>query len=199
MTESEILRVTLSYQSLGSGVQQNVFVFQFQGGDEDDSVVLDALEEWFTDVWHPAWADLGADTSEMVSFTADVISVLGTVVRTIGGAALGLMGGQPIDVTQPAVSGYFLAYTGLPKQRGSKYIPGVAENQTASGLLTPEAVGDLAVLLAIYIADLPIGVASILRPGIWSRVLATFQKFIGSGLLEVRAAYQRRRKTGVGI
>lgn len=197
--ESEIIRVTLDYLSPGASAQQNVFVFQFQGTTSEDDVTLDAIEDWFVNVWHPAWADLASAESQMEAFKADVIGSDGVILRTLGGAPLGLPGAAIGDVTTAAVSGYIMAYTELPKQRGSKYIPGVGETQTNDGLITPEGLADLAVLLAIFLGDVPVEAGSILRPGIWSRVLLAFQKFAGSGLIEARPAYQRRRKQGVGI
>lgn len=195
----DIVRTALSYSAPGASEQQNVFFHTLEGGSQPDLDILNSINAWVTNIWHPAWADLCSGEAEIVSFAVDVVNPDGTVARNLGGLPVGLSGGVGGEVTSAAVSGYLLAYTILPKQRGSKYIPGVAEASITNGLFNAEALGDLAVLLALYLGYIDVAAVPLLRPGVLSRTLETFVDFLESGLIEVRPAYQRRRKLGVGI
>jgi hypothetical protein len=127
------------------------------------------------------------------------MSTAGLVLRNIGGGIIAVNGDVIEDVTPAAVSGYLMGYTAVPKARGSKYVPGIAETQINEGEFTAPALVKLATLLAIYLADVSLGSGASLEMGVLSKALGAFVSFTGSGLVESLPAYQRRRKQGVGI
>jgi hypothetical protein len=177
----------------------NVFHCRLTGGDVTDTSLNATIDAWLTASWGDTWATLAASGAELVSYEADVMSTAGLVLRNIGGGVIAVNGDVIEDVTPAAVSGYLMGYTSIPKARGSKYVPGIAETQIQEGEFTAPALVKLATLLAIYLADVSLGSGASLEMGVLSKALGAFISFTGSGLIESLPAYQRRRKQGVGI
>lgn len=198
MITGEILRTVLNYVIPGSAAQ-NVFFHRYDGPGVTDALLLDAVDAWFTTVWAPDWTSLGSTNAEMDFVECDVINPDGTVARNLGAEALNIAGGAAPSTGAAAVSAYLLAYTDLPKQRGSKYVPGINEGAYDNNLFSGGALLDMAALLASYLSIINPGGATELVPGVLSRTLLTFVPFIGNGLVDAQPAYQRRRKDGVGI
>lgn len=195
----DILRTVILYGLPNSSEGQNVFYHEFQAPIADNQDIVNSINAWILNSWAPAWVDLAPSSASIESFNCDLVNPDGTVKENLGGLTLGIAGAQPGTTGAAAVSGYLLAYTALPKQRGSKYIPGIAESQYSDNVFTGEALGDLAVLLALFLGYIDIASVPVLRPGILSRTLTTYVPFLESGLINAQPAYQRRRKLGVGI
>lgn len=198
-TVGEIIRLVIHYSQPNAGDCQNVFHFELTDEDATDARVLDDLTDWVTEVWGPDWADIAASVANLEYIDVDVVNAAGEVLRNIGGAIIDIAGDSVTQVTSAAVSAYILAYTTLPKQRGSKYIPGLSEDAVASGTINPAYLGQMAILLADYLADIVVAESARLVAGVLSKKLASFIPFLTSGAIEALPAYQRRRKAGVGI
>lgn len=195
----EIIRLVIHYSQPNAGDCQNVFHFLMTDDEPSDSGLLEGIATWVTDVWADDWAGIAASVANVEYIDVDVVNTLGEVLRNVGGAVIDVSGESVTQVTSAAVSAYILAYTELPKQRGSKYIPGLSEDAVASGSLNPAVLGVMASLLADFLMDISIPDGGSLTPGVLSKTLGTFVPFLTSGALEVLPAYQRRRKAGVGI
>jgi len=198
MNDDEIVRVAASYTVPGSSQVLNIFYWQFAGSTIADSVVLDALDTWFTDVWAPAWAVAASEEASLDAIDVDVVNLNGTVARNVGQAAIAVPGDQTVtDTNAAAVAAYIKANTIFPKSRGSKYIPGFTEGVTADGLWTTTATNVLFDLLLEWLEPLDLLTAE-LNPGIIRRVQQAWANFNFSGDTSDVPAYQRRRKPGVG-
>jgi len=198
MVTGEILRTVLHYVIPGSAAL-NVFYHLYTGSGNTDASALGTMDAWFTAVWGPDWQQLGSNQAEMDFIECDVINPDGTVARNLGAQAINLTGSDPNSTGGAAVSAYLLGYTDLPKQRGSKYLPGISEAVYNNNLFTAGALVDMAALLASYLSVINPGQVNEFTPGILSKTLETFVPFIGNGLIDAQPAYQRRRKDGVGI
>jgi len=196
-TVGEIVRVAIHYTGNNAGDVMNVFHFVLSAGTGTDVDLLDDLAVWVADEWGGRWELMASQGYTLESFEADIINPDGTVDRNIGGDVIDIPGTVSGDAL-PAQNAYWMmAYTAVPKARGSKYVPGTTETEVANGALTAGVLADLALLLAIYLT--PYTGSFTLTPGVLSRVLEAFVPFIASGLIETLTATQRRRKVGVGI
>lgn len=196
---NEVLRVTLEFESPNASTQYNVFTYSMQTQASDESDVVDELEAFFGTTWKGAWALLGSDEVTFVGGQVAVMNLDGTVNRNIGSFLVNALGAVGTQVVSAAESAYMLAYTDLPKTRGSKYIPGMGESSVDSGQLSTAAQGYLAAMLVLYLATINMASGGKLVPGVLSKTLLAYKPFNASGIIESIPAYQRRRKPGVGI
>jgi len=198
-TSGEVLRVALHYTMPEAGDCMNVFHFAITGSVADDADVDAAATEWATSIWGARWALLAGSAASLSHADFDIINTDGTVARNIGSAILNIAGTVGGDVLPAAAAAYILAYTTVPKARGSKYVPGITEADSVAGALSVGALADMALLLGHFLSPYTAGVGITLSPGVLSLTLATFIPFIMSGAIDTVVAYQRRRKEGVGI
>lgn len=199
MITGEILRTVLIYDQPSSSTPQNVFHHLYTGPGIDDQEIINSVNNWIINGWGDAWQEVASSNVSIEQFQCDVVNPDGTVARNLGGLLSGIAGGLPSPYNSAAASGYLLAYTDEPKQRGSKYAPGIAEAVVDNNLFDPIALANLAALLAVYVAPITVGGLEHLIAGVLSRTLVSFVQFNGSGLIDGQPAYQRRRKQGVGI
>lgn len=198
-TAGEILRVALHYTMPEAGDCMNVFHFVLDGSVGTDAETDTAATNWIEDVWGARWALLACEDALLSHAEFDIINDDGTVARNIGAAILNIAGTVGGELLPAAAAAYIMAYTAIPKARGSKYIPGIAEADSVAGALSVGALADIALLLGIFLTTYidPTGVRFV--PGLLSKTLVRFVPFIASGLIDTLVAYQRRRKVGVGI
>lgn len=197
-TVNDLYKVTLSYTTPNASVAQNVFYYQLVNADCTDLELRNAVEDWVNDFWGPGWALLAGENAELVSMDIDQMFSDGTVNQNVTSVAIGISGDLVTGQAIAAVSGYLLAQTLQPKQRGSKYVPFIAEAAINDGILTTGATADLGALLILYLADLVVAGAATLTPGIISRTLVEFVPFLAQGTVNDVPCYQRRRKPNVG-
>jgi len=195
----EIIRVVAHYSMENAGDMQNVFHFILQTAAIADNDLIDDVSAWFQNDWGASWQELASQYATLEHFDADVVDVDGTVKRNLGGDIIDLDGLISTELMTPMDSGYLLAYTAIPKARGSKYLPGMAEATQSAGGLNATALADLAVCLGVYLVPIAMTGGGSLLPGVASATLAAFVPFLVSGAIDTVLATQRRRKAGVGI
>lgn len=195
----EIVRLALHYTQPGAGDIMNVFHFKIAGTAPSDVDLLEDLGSWIFDEWGARWVLMAATVANLSHFECDIVALDGTVTRNIGGGIVDMDGTVSADVVPAGVASYLLAYTAIPKARGSKYVPGGAETEVQAGEWSAGYLADLALLLGIYLTPFIGGSGVTLTPGVASLTLGTFVPFLVSGAIDTLAAYQRRRKAGVGI
>lgn len=197
--DGEIIRVTLFYSMPNAGEMQSVFHYLVAGADMLDSEVISLLDDWIRIEWAPAWAELASENATLDSYLLQVVTGLGLVGRTLAAAGVGLAGDiiGPQDVA--ATSGKFFAATAIPKIRGRKFVPGIADALWAGGALTAPALADLVVLAVKYLARLP-GPTTTPRlvPGVRSTVLNAFVAFLVQAVVSDLPGYITRRQPNVG-
>ncbi len=196
--DGEIIRGTISYVQEFASAIQNVFHWEVQGGNPTDEDVVDGVEDWVLNDWHDRWQQLTSNQSTLRDIRILVVDSNGGVIRDLGTVDIGLSGLQMEQVVSSAVSAYMIGNTLNPTIRGSKYVPGLAENSVNNGALTNDALADLGILLVQYLFDIDLSPAGFLIAGVLSSKLESFEPFAGIGSIEQIPAYQRRRKPGVG-
>lgn len=195
----EVIRVATHYVQAGGGDIMNVFHFRIAGSAPSDESVLEDMTIWLDEEWGARWRVRADQNCTLSHFEIDVVNPDGTVARNIGGAILGIAGAVAGGALPAGNAGYLLAYTAIPKARGSKYVPGVSETDSAASGLSVEYIANLALLLAVYLAPIVSGNGATYQPGVLSKTLEAFVPFLVSGAIDNLVAYQRRRKLGVGI
>lgn len=194
----DIVRVALHYTAANASDMMNVLHFKVTGSDMTNTALEAAIKAWIIAVWAPAWDNLGSQDTQLDRFEADIVGTDGLVLETIGGDSINISGGVLSQPLPPGVAAYMMAYTDVPKARGSKYVPGLAESHVDGGVLTGTCLTQLAALLLVYLADADMGGGTALVAGVLSKALGSFLPFTGAGLIDDRPAYQRRRKRDVG-
>lgn len=200
MLIGEILRMAVYYGAANSSVPQNVFVFELQGADVPDATVLTSMSLWIEEEWHPDWSDIASNEVTIDAITLDILNPDGTVERNIGSDAFtGLAGDVISDNDSAAVAAYMQADTAIPKTRGRKYVPGIADTRIENGLINAVTLAQMVVLAATYVTERDlVGGTAQLVPGVLSRTLAQFVPFLQAISVTDVPAYQRRRKPNVG-
>lgn len=199
VTAGDIVKMVLEYAYPGAGTALNIFHFFYGGEDVEDADLMDVMEVFFRDEWGDHWAGLAPTNSSIDQVEGLVVDNAGLTIRDIGSRQIDKDGDLASDVNAAAVSGYLQGNTIVPQVRGSKYIPGLAEESIAGGVFTVTALVDLLLLLGDYLIDIEIVPGSSLRPGVLSSKEGGFLSFESGGGLTDVPAYQRRRKIGVGI
>lgn len=194
----DIIRVAVHYTQPNASDIMNVFHFVLSGSDITNASLRDALDTWIDTVWGSVWDGLASSQAEIDRFEADIVAADGTVLETIGGSSVNHAGTVGGEVMPPGVAGYIMAYTDVPKARGSKYVPGLSETNTTGGTLTSGALTLLANLLVLYLSTASVGGGASIVPGVLSKALSEFLPFSNAGTVDDRPAYQRRRKRDVG-
>ena len=198
MNVGEVLRLTLSYTYPNASEAMNVFYYELTGGNEDDSQVETDIVDWVVNTWVPVWEQIASAGVFLTTAALDIMNTDGTVARNLTTEPIGLAGQVPQHIL-PAANAYYLqAYTSMPKQRGSKYVPGIPETLVDDGKITAPTVVFMLGLLTAYLAPVAAGTSGSLVPGILSKTLLQFVPFLISGVVTDIPAYQRRRKPNVG-
>jgi hypothetical protein len=179
---------------------QNVFFWQWVGDTIANSAVAAALGDWVETDWHGQWSDFASNEVTIDGWQAQEVALNGDILQNIGSdAGLALAGDVISDNDSAAISAFLQANTALPKQKGRKYVTGVADARIENGLINAVSLAQVALLLDVYVSPIT-DVAGVgdLNPGVLSRTLVAFEPFILSGYVTDVPAYQRRRKPNVG-
>lgn len=194
----DIIRSVITYSSPGASEQQNVFYHLVDVAGIGNPALLTEMANWATVDWGALWAQIASQDSTMVDIAVDLMNPDGTVQVNVGVETIGLVGGVTDTPTSAAVSAYLLAQTALPKSRGSKYVPAIAESEINQGVFTLTAVVIMLSMSVIYVAPVTTAVGAILRAGVLTRLTQIFNEFLLEASVTDVPAYQRRRKPNVG-
>lgn len=199
ISNGDLFKLVIEYLYPGAGTALNVFYYFYGGDTVDETDISDAFETFVTVDWYDTWFGLAAQTAAIVGHEVQKVSNTGEILEDIDLQVHNLPGNVPSEVMPAAVSAYLGSKTAIPQVRGSKYVPGIAEQTIDDGIFNAGALANMALLLIDYLKDLNVAGGGILRPGTISKREANFLSFTKVGLLNDVPAYQRRRKVGVGI
>lgn len=182
-------------------IAQNVFnvLFENDGTGNDDVDVVSDIADWIDDIFTEVdgQIDSEANPSDVKVYIWDSID---TDWDEIGSESLTYVPGRVDQMLPHGVAALIYARTEDPDVMGLKYLPGFTEiAQDASSW----AAGPLAEMLLAadqWTTD-HVGAAtgSTFTPGVWSTAQEDFKTMSGVYGVKGNAAYQRRRKPGVGI
>ena len=189
----DILNVVAKFTLLGQTVM-NVYDL-FVGEDAANSELLEDVEAWLSEAYN------NLAVSFVTGFEPLTIKVTNVTTDTDLGETnfLDFTGGENVgDPLPPGVALLVTFPTNTLRSRGRKFLPGLAEVQTADGLFSGSVLTQAA-LYAVDIASPFLGASSgsALIAGV--RTAAGLFRAFNGGSVSTVPAYQRRRKQGVGI
>ena len=201
VTVGDILRVVAVMSWSDGNIMQNVFnmVVTGTGGPfDDDDIVGDALD-WVETMY-----------ANLTSYVSDECA--GSEVRVyiydsgdddwdeIGSDSWTWTPDVVADELPRGVAMLVNAKTTNPDVNGKKYIGGITEGGIAEGLINAITLAAGAAFAADWLTGFTGAVSgATLQPGIWSTKLTNFLAASGTYIIPTIAAYQRRRKRGIGI
>lgn len=203
VTDGDIVRGVGKF-TLGRGtVMQQVFHFKYTGTGDTDDAVGDAIKLWFTSVY----TNVETDMDNLCLSTEVVCWLYDSVAHLFNGIyaedwlfIIGSLAGYEMP---NGVAGLVKMHTSLPRRQGRKFISGLGvAHYLDTGWAAP-----LLVNLALVIADIFANATTpngVLNSGTFnlddtSVLYETFAAFKNSGVVNVFADYQRRRRPSVGI
>jgi len=197
--EGTIIRLNLYYAQQGSSTPMTVHHYRVTNAAIANDDVVAILDDWLENDWADKWTDRASNEASIIGYDVQEVSAAGTVIQNLGADTVAYSGDIVSDNASAAVSGLMVGYTNVPKRRGRKFVPGLAQTQIQNGVFNAATLADLALLALIYIADIPDpGGTGLLRAGVLSIIGMGFTYFNDSVTVSDVPAYQRRRKPDVG-
>lgn len=201
ITVGDILRVVAIAAWLDGNINQNVFnvaVGGTGGPFDDDDVVDDMLtyvEDMYVHLTNACSNEL--DGSEVRVYIYDSVD---DDWDEIGSAAWVWNPTIALDELPRGVAALINCKTLDPDVNGKKYIGGLTEGSVANGLLETGFATAVANFGGEWIADFTGATSGAdFVPGVWSPTNTNFHAMSGTIIIPTIAAYQRRRKRGLGI
>nr|CRY96614.1 hypothetical protein [uncultured prokaryote] len=195
----DILRLVLTLNMPYGTVAQNIFAYTVISLSDPDSsnVANDFVARMLAIYAHvtPAMSDL-IDGNTLEMYVRDTTNQEWTLVETDSMAAL--VGEASDEMLPHGVAGLVSALSVNNRTSGRKYLPGLTEGAQAEGQWTASTLSGIASYAAGYAGGFA-GGAGAYAPGVWSETDQEFYAFQGGAVVNGIAAYQRRRKVGVGI
>jgi len=201
ISAGDILRVVATLVWLDGEINQNVFNAVVTGGGSPwtDADILDDAEEWVGDMYSPLALYL-SDEIDGSSVTVYKYDAVDDDWDEVASEAWSFNPSAASDQLPRGVAMLINCGTTDPDVNGKKYIMGANEGSIADGLFESLLITQLA-LFADEWVELFVGGTSGAdwAPGIWSPTNTNFFAMSGNYQIPTIAAYQRRRKRGVGI
>jgi hypothetical protein len=200
VTAGTILKVVATIAWLDGNINQNVFYATITGGtdpyDEDD-VVAEA-KAWVAAMFANlvGYMSNECDGSQVQVYEYDSVDDDWDEVGTDSWTY------NPTDTTDQmprGVAGLVNARTTDPDVSGKKFLGGLCEDGFSDGLITSLVIAVIAAFADDWVTLFVGGTTGATWvPGVWSVARTIFYAFNGSYTTPTTAAYQRRRKRGIG-
>lgn len=198
VVDGDILRGTGKF-TLGRGsAMQSVLHFKYTGAGDTDDEIGDEISGHFTSMYTNVEDSLDSLTlSEEVDVWRwdAVLDQWDGIYSEPWLLIIGTEAGQQLPNGAAALVRLF---SSLPRRQGRKFISGVSTNMYLDAGWTALFLADLALFLADTVASVATANGT-LQPGLFNVVDEDFIPFKNAGGVNVFAAYQRRRRPGVGI
>ncbi len=198
VVDGDIVRATGTF-TLGRGsAMQSVLHFEYSGAGDSDDEVGDEISAHFTSMYtnvEPRMDEL--TLSEVVNCWKwdTVLNQWDGIYQEPWLFIIGALVGQQLPNGAAALVRLF---TALPRRQGRKFIGGISDSQYLDTGWDALMLADM----ALFVADAVAVVTTLngsLQPGLFNILLESFIPFKNEGAINVFAAYQRRRRPGVGI
>lgn len=197
----DILRVVASMLWTDANVNQNVFNAEITGGGgpwDDADVVADA-EAWLDNMYAniTIYVSNALDGNEVLVYKYDSLD---DDWDEVSSDAWSWNPSDSTDQLPRGVAGLVRLWTTDADVQGKKYIPGLCEDGIANGLIGGAIITGLLAFGADWYTPFTGGTTGATwTPGIWSVANTAFYAGVDHIAASTIAAYQRRRKRGVGI
>lgn len=201
VTVGTVLKVVCTLVHLDTGVIQNVFnaVVGGSGGPFDDADITEDLNTWVEDIYSEILDMVSEDitASETTSYEYDTGD---DDWDELGSEVPSLIFTRTEDLLPRGVALLINAKTTDPDVNGKKYFGGLTEvywDGTAWNVALFTQMADLSLIWGTEFVGAASGAT--ITPAIWSPTRLAAYPLTGTFVMPVVAAYQRRRKPGVGI
>lgn len=201
ITDATVLRLVASMLWTDGNVAQNVFnaVVTGAGSPWDEEDIIDDLEDWLDDMYLNIAGNISEnlDPNELVVYKYDSVD---DDWDEVGSQAWTYTFTQTSQELPRGVAALVRLWTTDPDVQGKKYIPGLTEIGSDSGLWVAQTITNLLAFAADWYTPFT-GAASgaTFTPGIWSVKGKVFKAGVNHVATSTIPAYQRRRKRNVGI
>lgn len=176
----------------------NIFYFVADFiSDQADQDVLDVMQAWVEDFYTPI-DDYMADAAAMGLMQGYYATGLPVSWVKIGEATPTVTFADTGSMLAHGVSALLRGYTTRGKTIGRKYIPTFTETGQADGAWVAAALTALAATAVKWGTAGVIDVDNKLKPGVFSTTTEGLYEFTDEFVVPTFAAYQRRRRPGVG-
>lgn len=201
LSVGDILKVVAVLSFDDGNILQNVFglVIGGTGGPYDEADVIDDMVTYVYDILSLLGGGMVDDISgsEVRVYEYDSVD---DDFDEVGSDALSFNPTNTAHALPRGVAALVNAKTTDPDVNGKKYFGGLAEDMHGDGTWEGTMLTSLANAAAEWVTPFTGAVsAADFVPGIWSPTRSNFYAASGTVLIPVIAAYQRRRKQGVGI
>ena len=199
--EGDILRIVAELAFADASLMQNVFnaVLTTEGGSTDDTDTVDDMVEWMEGMYANMSGNLHQDitTSEVVVYVYDPVD---DDWDEVGRSPWTLTTNSGTHLLPRAAAALIAAESLDPDVTGRKYLGGLTEGGYENSAWVAAVLTNLGLFAADWVAQF-VGTTTggTFTPAVWSVPLGAVQAFNGVTFINSVAAYQRRRKPGVGI
>lgn len=201
LTSGDILKVDLHWYASGVGFAANVFQVKILQGTPhpySEALALIDMKLWMERILSPIQPDVivSCDVTG-----ASVYQKVGPLWNLIGNVSPTFTPTNADDPLPSGVAALITWNTYVSKVQGKKYFPGMSESRTTAGVWIAGILSHLASVAVAWISGFNAAddADTHFYPGVWSAKMLSFQSFGTAGQIPDVPAYQRRRKTGVGI
>lgn len=192
---NDIIKLVVGYSQPNASAILNVFYWLVTNAADDGDVLIDMVD-WVETIWGADWDDEAPDSCSIVSVGVDIVSALGTVVKNLGNEVVAIAGLQSDEPLPPSNALSIFADTALPKTRGRKFVPCIADGSITSGVVNATGLAWLATLLADYVSDY--SATGDYQPGVLSVPGEAFVPFVTAGGFDTIVDMQSRRRADRG-
>lgn len=197
----DILKVVAILSWLDSDVVQNVFnaVIGGSGGPFDEDDIVDDALDWVETMYANIVAN-GSDEIDGSEIRVYIYDPIDDDWDEIGSEAWVFNPSDTAEQLPRGVAALINAKTTNPDVNGKKYLGGLTEGSSVDGQWGAGPIAAFANFAADWLAPF-VGAVSTADwiPGIWSPTRTNFFPSSLTAIIPTVAAYQRRRKRGVGI
>jgi len=200
MLLGEIYRITLQWAMPDGGTAQNVFHYEVTIADPFTTPagilagLLFDLQLGFIIVADRITDLMVGDTAELALYDP-ILDQFSTIATD----ALGGFDGTNVTAPSPnGIAGLIKFFTDVGRSQGRKYIAGIVESFFTANVVAPALATDLLLVAAQWVLPIIVGTGA-LTPGNFAAVSGTIRSWTGGFAVSSLAAYQRRRKPGVGL
>lgn len=201
ITVGDVLRVVATMAWTDGNLAQNVFnaVITGSGGPYDDADIVDDAVAWMDDVYANLVGNLSddCDGSQIQVYLYDDADLDWDEVGTDPWSFDPTSTGEQLP---RGVAALINARTTNPDVSGKKYVPAVVENAITDGLWNASFITALGLFAADWYTAFVGSVSTAAwTPAIWSPTIGGPLVMSGAVVVPTIAAYQRRRKRGIGV
>lgn len=197
----DILKVVVTLAFTDSNLIQNVFsaVIGGAGGPYDDADIVDDADAWLDNMYANLVAQMtnDIDGSQVQVYVYDAVDddydEVGSQAWVFNPTSVG-------ESYARGVAALINAKTSDPDVSGKKYMGGFTENNISDGEISAGLLTALAAFAVDWYTPFTGAVSNASWiPGVWSPKHTNLYALSGDFVLPTEAAYQRRRKRGLGI